>query len=108
MTQRELVLPLHMKLLLEQARFIDESLNFLKRCRHKNENGIPFSELKESVAKSHSRTLSEDSFRQLLSVVPDHYSHSWVAGSSTKASQLNVDFESGAATVKSINFFRQR
>jgi len=95
-----------MKQLLDQARFIDDSLNFLKRCRHKNETAIPFSELKESIAKSHSRTITEDSFRQLLSVVPDHYSHSWIAGSSSKPNQLSIDFESGAANIKSINFFK--
>ena len=53
-----------MKQLLEQARFIDESLNFLKRCRHRNETtGVSFGEVKESVAKSFSRTLTEESFR---------------------------------------------
>ena len=61
--KRELVLPVHMKQLLEQARYIDESLNFLKRCRHKNEGGILFSELKESVAKSYARSISIDVFR---------------------------------------------
>jgi len=44
--KREIVLPLHMKQLLESARFIDESMNFLKRCRHKdNSTMLQFSEV---------------------------------------------------------------
>ena len=103
---RELVLPLHMKQLLEQAKFIDDSLNFLKRCRHKDESGILFSELKASVAKSYHRSITEDNFRQLLTVVPDFYSHNWEKGSSTRHAQLSLDFESDAVTIKNINFFR--
>ena len=40
-----------MKQLIEQSHFIDESLNFLQRCRHRNDsNKILFAEVKESVA----------------------------------------------------------
>lgn len=34
--KREIVLPLHMKQLMETATFLDESMNFLRRCRHKD------------------------------------------------------------------------
>lgn len=107
--KRELVLPLHMKHLLEQARFIDDSLNFLKQCRHKGEsNGILFTEVRASVAKSFSRTVTEDNFRQLLTVVPDFYTHEWVKGSSTKPYQLAIDFESDTTTFKNLSYFRER
>ena len=57
--KREIVLPLHMKQLLESARFIDESMNFLKRCRHKDtSNMILFSEVQTSVAQTFSRTVT--------------------------------------------------
>ena len=62
--KRELVLPLHMKQLIEVSQFIDESMNFIKRCRRTNDSGsILFSEIKTSIAKSYGRTVTLSQFR---------------------------------------------
>ena len=62
--KRELVLPLHMKQLIEFSQFIDESMNFIKRCRRTNDIGlITFSEVKTSIEKSYGRTITLSQFR---------------------------------------------
>ena len=68
-----------MKKLAELARYLDESLNFLIACRHRGENThmLLFSEVKASVERTYARSLTQNHFRQLLSVVPDLYSHDW-------------------------------
>lgn len=67
-------MPIHMKKLLEVAKYIDESLNFLQRCRHTADNPqIFFSEVKASVERTYARTITLSLFRQLLSVVPDFF-----------------------------------
>ena len=62
--KRELVLPIHFKQLTEALQFIDESMNFIKRCRRVNEIGnITFAEVKTSIAKTYSRTINLSHFR---------------------------------------------
>ena len=71
-------MPFHMKQLLEVAKFIDESLNFLQRCRHNADNPqVLFSEVKVSVERTFARTVTIELFRQILTVVPDLYKHEW-------------------------------
>ena len=62
--KRELVLPVHMKHLIEGCQFIDETLNFIKRCRRSAEGGaITFKEVKTSIEKSYARTVTVSHFR---------------------------------------------
>ena len=62
--KRELVLPIHFKQLTDARQFIDESMNFIKRCRRMNDIGfITFSEIKISIAKSFGRTINLSHFR---------------------------------------------
>ena len=44
--RKDLVLPVHMKTLMEFQRFIDETLNFIKRCRRQMQSVIYFSDIK--------------------------------------------------------------
>ena len=58
--KRELVLPLHMKQLMEISRFVDESMNFIKRCRKANDGAkVHFSELKTSIEKTFARSVTQ-------------------------------------------------
>jgi hypothetical protein len=57
-TTRELVLPAHYRRLLELARFLDISLNFIKQCRTSNGSSskcLTFEELKSSVEKTYGK-----------------------------------------------------
>ena len=91
--KREIVLPLHMRKLLEACKFIDDSLNFLQHCRHKEGNSkILFSEVKASVEKSFARSISISIFRQILNLVPDFFSHSWERDRATRDPVLAINF----------------
>lgn len=50
---QELVLPLHFNKLLQLARYLDGSINFLKSCRR--DAHCTFDELKKSIESSHGR-----------------------------------------------------
>ena len=92
--KRELVLPVHMKQLIEVCQFVDETLNFIKRCRRSVEGGsITFKEVKLSVEKSYARTITLSQFRQLLTVVPEFYSHCWEQSKGPEEHQLVIDFK---------------
>ena len=107
--KRELVLPIHIKQLIEVSQFIDESLNFIKRCRRKNDFGsISFTEVKTSIEKSYGRTINLSHFRQLLTVVPEFYSHSWEKIAGPKEYQLTIDFGPNENSTKKLDFFEQR
>ena len=94
---------------MELSKFLDESLNFLKRCRHRDDKeNILFTEVKTSVEKSFHRTITIENFRQLLSVVPDFYSHSWEKGNRVRQAQLAINFESDCPKVKTFDYFNNR
>ncbi len=50
---RELVIPVHYKKLLDIMKFTDNSLNFLKSCRR--QTACSFEEIKKSIEKSYGR-----------------------------------------------------
>ena len=107
--KRELVLPLHIKQLIDVSQFIDESMNFIKRCRRSNESGsILFTEIKTSIEKSYGRTVTLAHFRQLLTVVPEFYSHSWEKVTSQKDYQLTIDYGQNENSTKKLDFFEKR
>ena len=61
----------------EVSKYMDNSLAFIKHCRKAQGGTITFNEVKSSVEKTYARNLTVGMFRQLLSVVPDLYEHSW-------------------------------
>lgn len=62
--KRELILPHHMKLLIDAARFIDQQLNFSKACKRVSVGDmVPFSELRKSIEISQKRTVQLEHFR---------------------------------------------
>lgn len=74
--KRELVLPLHMKYLMQAGSMIDDCLSFLIQCRKSNLGAVvTFSELKQSVEKTHAKTVTLSHFRQLLTLCPELYEH---------------------------------
>lgn len=87
-----------MKHLMTVASYIDESLSFLQQCRKTGPGAIvTFKEVKESVEKSHAKTINENHFRQILTLCPELYNHSWEkVGSSIP--QLAIDFTDGKET----------
>ena len=107
--KRELVLPVHIKQLIDGSQFIDESLNFIKRCRRQNDGGsIVYSEVKASIEKSYGRTINLSHFRQLLTIVPEFYSHSWEKVKGQQGFQLTIDFGQNENSTKKLDFFEKR
>ena len=72
----EIVLPLKYKTLVDLVGFIDQSLTFLKQCRKLDR--VFFLDVCESVKTSFGRDLNVNILRQILKVVPEFYTHSWV------------------------------
>ena len=103
------MLPIHFKQLVDTLGYIDESMNFIKRCRRTNEIGnITFAEVKTSIAKTYGRTINLSHFRQLLTVVPEFYTHSWDKVKGQKNYQVTIDFCDGSNSTKNLDFFEKR
>lgn len=103
------MLPLHIKQLIDASQFIDESMNFIKRCRRVNEVGvITFAEVRTSIEKSYGRTINLTHFRQLLTIVPEFYTHSWEKAPGAREYQLSIDFGQTENSTKNLEFFEKR
>lgn len=72
--KRELVLPAHYKALVELQGYLDNSLDFLKRCRGQGGN---FNEIKKSIETTHGKKFEISHFRQILYVAPDFYTYKY-------------------------------
>jgi hypothetical protein len=91
--KRELVLPLHLKHLIQVGSMLDECLSFLIQCRKQNVGAVlTFNELKQSVERTHGKTVTTNHFRQLLTLSPELYNHSWEKVAGSPAPQLTVEF----------------
>ena len=99
----ELVLPLKYKTLLELVTCLDQSLVFLKECR-KSEY-VLFSDVCESV-KIMGRELTINTFRQILAISPDFYSHCWV--NSKLAIDIACDLKLNNATLTRRETFKAK
>ena len=73
--ERELVIPVHYKKLLDILKYLDNSLNFLKSCRR--QTSCSFDELKKSIEKTNGKQFELESFKQILFLLPESYIHSW-------------------------------
>lgn len=74
-----------MKTLMQSGSMIDDCLSFLVQCRKSAVGAVvTFAEVKQSVEKTHAKTVTVNHFKQLLTLCPDLYEHSWekVAGHS--------------------------
>ena len=83
---RELVIPVHYKKLLEILKCLDNSLNFLKKCR--KQNSCTFDELKKSIEKTNGRQFECATFKQILFIYPEAYGYKWENNQTT----LLIDF----------------
>lgn len=72
----ELVMPLKYKYLAQQMGSLDSALSFLKHSR--KQECVHFSEVCESVKASFGRDMNVNIFRQILTIVPEFYTHAWI------------------------------
>jgi hypothetical protein len=88
--KRELVLPAHYKTLLELQGYLDNSLDFLKRCRGQGGN---FNEIKKSIESTFGKKFEVTHFRQIMHVAPDFYSYKYEQVNQFSTPQLFIDFK---------------
>jgi len=67
---------------------------------------VLFRELKASVEKTFARSISMRLFRQILTIAPDFYNHSWEKTKGEPA--LAVEFSQGSPIQKNLSFFTDR
>lgn len=91
LVNKELVLPVHYKQLLEMQGYLDSSLNFLKQCRKQGGN---FNELKKSIEATIGRRFETSHFRQIYFLAPDFYNYKYEIVSASSTPMLFIDFKS--------------
>ena len=72
----ELVMPLKYKYLVQQMTSLDSALSFHKYSR--KQECVQFSEVCDSVRASFGRDMNVNIFRQILTIVPEFYTHLWI------------------------------
>ena len=77
----ELVMPLKYKVLARQMSNLDSCVSFLKHGRRME--SLSFTEVCESVKQTFGREMNVNIFRQILSIVPEFYTHAWINGQLT-------------------------
>ena len=79
--QRELVMPLRYKKLLDVQEALDRAIFFIKQGRKQ----IPvFVDVKKSIEQTTRKNFDVTMLRQVLGIVPEFYSHRWELNSKTK------------------------
>ena len=88
-------MPAQYRALKDMAKYIDISLNFLKSRKTtagiqvSNSTYIPFTDIKQSVSITQRKQLTIKHFKQILTIMPDHWTHKW------QGSELMVNFGEG-------------
>mmetsp|Transcript_13978 Transcript_13978/g.18961 ORF Transcript_13978/g.18961 Transcript_13978/m.18961 type:complete len:84 (+) Transcript_13978:1092-1343(+) len=68
-------MPAHFKVLVDVCSFIDNQLDFMMQARKKT-SGL-FNDMVKQIERTHGRSVTLEQFKQLLSVAPEFYEHSW-------------------------------
>ncbi len=69
-------MPLKYKYLVQQMTSLDSALSFHKYSR--KQECVQFSEVCDSVRASFGRDMNVNIFRQILTIVPEFYTHLWI------------------------------
>ena len=74
-------MPLKYKVLARQMTNLDSCVSFMKHGRRME--SLPFAEVCESVKQTFGREMNVNIFRQILTIVPEFYTHAWINGALT-------------------------